>query len=346
MWNILIQTACSYTYEKYFKQLIKDYYVAICLQLCSYLQSNLQLCRILYTWCTEIPQLWDVEKDMWNILIQTACSYTIGKYFKQLIKYQQVAICLQLCSYLQSNLQLCRSLYTWCTEIPQVLDVDNVMWNILIQTACSYTYEKYFKQLIKDYYVAICLQLCSYLQSNLQFCRSLYTLCTEIPQLWDVEKDMWNILIQTACSYTIGKYFKQLIKYQQVAICLQLCSHLQSNFQICRSFYTWCTEIPQLWDVEKVMWNNLIQTTSQHVSQKDFKQLIKDYQVAICLQLCSYLQSNLQLCRSLYTLCTEIPQLLDVEKVMWNILIQTACSYTYEKYFNQLIKDQQVAICL
>ena len=227
MWNILIQTACLYTYEKYFKQLIKDQQVAICLQLCSYLQSNLQLCRSRYTWCTQIPQLWDVGKVMWNILIQTACSYTIGKYFKQLIKYQQLAICLQLCCYLQSNLQLCHSLYTWFTEIPQVLDVDNVMWNILIQTACSYTYEKYFKQLIKDYYVAICLQLCSYLQSNLQLCRILYTCCTEIPQLLDVDKVMWTILIQTAYSYTIGQYFKQLIKYQQVAICLQLCSYLQ-----------------------------------------------------------------------------------------------------------------------
>ena len=220
---------------------------------------------------------------MWNILIQTACSYTIGKHFKQLIKYQQVGICLQLCSYLWSNLQLCRSLYTWCTEIPQLWDVGKVMWNILIQTACSYTIGKYFKQLIKYQQVAICLQLCSYLQSNLQLCRSLYTWCTEIPQLWDVEKVMWTILIQTACSYTTGKYFKQLIKYQQVAICLQQCSYLQSNLQICRSLYTWCTEIQQLWDVEKVMWNILIQTASQHASQKDFKQLIKDQQVAICL---------------------------------------------------------------
>ena len=148
MWNIWIQTACLYTYEKYFKQLIKYQQVAICLQLCIYLQSNLQLCRSLYTWCTETSQLWDVGKDMWNILIKTACSYTIGKYFKQLIKYQQVAICLQLCSYLQSNLQLCRSLYTWCTEILQLWDVEKVMWNILIQTACSYTSEKYFNQLI------------------------------------------------------------------------------------------------------------------------------------------------------------------------------------------------------
>ena len=325
MWNILIQTACSYTYEKYFKQLIKNQQVAICLQLCSNLQSSLQLCRSWYTWCTQIPQLWDVGKVMWNILIQTACSYTIGKYFKQLIKYQQLAICLQLCCYLQSNLQLCHSLYTWCTEIPQVLDVDNVMWNILIQTACSYTYENYFKQLIKDYYVAICLQLCSYLQSNLQFCRSLYTLCMEIPQLWDVEKDMWNILIQTACSYTIGKYFKQLIKYQQVAIYLQLCSYLQSNLQLCRRLYTWCTEIPQLWDVEKVMWNILIQTACSYTIGKYFKQLIKDQQVAICLQLYSYLYSNLQICCRIYTFCTQFPQLCDVEKVMWNILIQTAC---------------------
>ena len=86
---------------------------------------------------------------------------------------------------------------------------------------------------------------------------------------------MWNILIQTACSYTIGKYFKQLIKYQQLAICLQLCCYLQSNLQLCRSLYTWCTEIRQLWDVENVMWNILIQTASQHASQKDFKQLIK-----------------------------------------------------------------------
>ena len=201
---------------------------------------------------------------MWNILIQTACSYTIGKYFNQLIKYQYLAICLQLCSYLQSNLQLCRSLYTWCTEIPQLWDVEKVMWNILIQTACSYTYEKYFNQLIKDQQVAICLQLCSYLQSNLQLCRSLYSWCTEIPQLWDVEKVMWNILIQTACSYTIGKYFKQLIKYYQLAICLQLCCYLQSNLQLCRSLYTWCTEIPQLWDVEKVMWNILIQTACSY----------------------------------------------------------------------------------
>ena len=309
MWNILIQTASQHVSQKDFKQLIKDYQVAICLQLCSYLYSNYQLSSSLYTLCTEIPQLWDVEKDMWNILIQTACSYTIGKYFKQLIKYQQVAICLQLCSYLQSNLQLCRSLYTWCTEIPQLWDVEKVMWNILILTACSYTYEKYFNQLIKDQQVGICLQLCSYLQSNLQHCRSLYTWCTEISQLWDVEKVMWNILIQTACSYTIGKYFKQLIKYQQVAICLQLCSYIQTNLQLCRSLYTWCTEIPQLWDVGKVMWNILIQTACSYTIGKYFKQLIKYQQVAICLQLCSYLQSNLQLCRSLYTLCTEIPQL-------------------------------------
>ena len=201
-------------HEEVFKQLIKYQQIAICLQLCSYLQSNLQLCRSLYTWCKEIPQLWDVEKVMWNILIQTACSYTSEKYFKQLNKDQQVALCLQLCSYLQSNLQLCSSLYTWCTEIPQLWDVGKVMWNILIQTACSYISEKYFKQLIKDQQVAICLQLCSYLQSNLQLCRSLYTWCTEIPQLWDVEKVIWNILIQTACSYTSEKYFKQLIKNQ------------------------------------------------------------------------------------------------------------------------------------
>ena len=262
---------------------------------------------------------------MWNILIQTACSYTIGKYFKQLNKYQQLAIRLQLCSYLQSNLQFCRSLYTWCTEIPQLWDVGKVMWNILIQTACSYTIGKYFKQLIKYQQLAIRLQLCSYLQSNLQFCRSLYTLCTEIPQLWDVQKDMWNILIQTACSYTIGKYFKQLNKYQQVAICLQLCSYLQSNLQLCRRLYTWCTEIPQLWDVEKVMWNILIQTACSYTIGKYFKQLIKYQQVAICLQLYSYLYSNLQLCCRIYTFCTQFPQLWDVEKVMWNILIQTAC---------------------
>ena len=283
---------------------------------------------------------------MWNILIQTTCSYTSKKYFKQLIKDQSVAICLQLCSYLQSNLQLCRSLYTWCTQIPQLWDVGKVMWNILIQTACSYPIGKYFKQLIKYQQVAICLQLCSYLQSNFQLCRSLYTWCTEISQLWDVGKEMWNILIQTACSYTIGKYFKQFIKYLQVAICLQLCSYLQSNLQLCRSLYTWCTEIPQLLDVEKVMWNIFIQTAFSYTYEKYFNQLIKDQQVAICLQLCSYLQSNLHLCHSLYTWCMEIPQLLDVAKVMLNILIQTACSYIIRKYFKQLIKYQQVAICL
>ena len=183
---------------------------------------------------------------MWNILIQTACSHTSEKYFKQLIKYQQVATCLQLCSYLQSNLQISRSLYTWCTEIPLLWDVEKVMWNILIQTASQHASQKDFKQLIKYQQLAICLQLCSYLQSNFQICRSLYTWCMEIPQLWDVEKVMWTISIQTACLYTIGKYFKQLIKYQQVAICLQLCSYLQSNLQLCRSLYTWCTEIPQL----------------------------------------------------------------------------------------------------
>ena len=178
----------------------------------------LLLSSSLYTLCTEIPQLWDVEKDMWNILIQTACSYTIGKYFKQLIKYQQVAICLQLCSYLQSNLQLCRSLYTWCTEIPQLWDVEKVMWNILIQMACSYTYEKYFNQLIKDQQVAICLQLYSYYS---QICSSAVACTLGVRRSHNcVEKVMWNILIQTACSYPIGKYFKQLIKYQQLAICL------------------------------------------------------------------------------------------------------------------------------
>ena len=151
---------------------------------------------------------------------------------------------------------------------------------------------------------------------------------------------MWNILIQTACSYTSEKYFKQLNKYQQVAICLYLCSCLQLNLQLCSSLYTLFTEIPQLWDVGKVMWNIVIQTASQHASQKDFKYLIKDQQVVICLYLCSCLQSNLQLYRILYTCCTEIPQLLDVDKVMWTILIQTACSYTIGQYFKQLIKYQ------
>ena len=258
MWNILIQTACSYTSEKYFKQLIKHQQVAICLQLCSYLQSNLQLCRSLYTWCTEIPQLWDVEKVMWNILIQTACSYTSEKYFKQLIKDQ-------LGSYMFIAVQL---LIVKFAALPQLV---HLVYGDPTTVGCRESHvehfdpnglfvqlEKYFKQLIKDQQVAICLQLCSYLQSNLQLCRSLYTWCTEIPQLLDVDNVMWNILIQTACSYTIEKYFKQLIKYQQLAICLQLCSYLQSNLQLCHSLYTWCTEIPQLLDVDKVMWNFLI----------------------------------------------------------------------------------------
>ena len=237
---------------------------------------------------------------MWNILIQTASQHVPQKDFKQLIKDYQVAICLQLCSYLQSNLQLCRSLYTWCTEIPQLWDVEKVMWNILIQTACLYTYEKYFKQLIKDQQVAICLQLCSYLQSNLQLCLSLYTWCTEIPQPWDVEKVMWNILIQTACSYTIGKYFKQLIKYQQVAICLQLCSYLQSNLQLCRSLYTWCTEIPQLCYVEKVMWSfPVFRTLVINILKSSVKISCVNY-VAMCTWLLSYLEITLMLSYHLY----------------------------------------------
>ena len=300
MWNILIETACSYTIGKYFKQLIKYQYVAICLQLCSYLQSNFQLCRSLYTWCTEIPQLWDVEKVMWNILIQTACSYTSEKYFKQLIKDYQVAICLQLCCYLQSNLQFCRSLFTWCTEIPQLWDVEKVIWNILIQTACLYTYEKYFKQLIKDQYVAICLQLCSYFQSNLQICRSLYTWCTEIPLPWNVEKVMWNILFQTACSYTIGKYFKQLIKDQQVAICLQLYSFLYSNLQLCCRIYTFCMQFPQLWDVEKVMWSfPVFRTLVINILKSSVKISCVNY-VAMCTWLLSYLEITLMLSYHLY----------------------------------------------
>ena len=174
MWNILIQTACSYTSEKYFKQLIKDQQVAICLQLCSYLQSNLQLCRSLYTWCTEIPQLWDVDKVMWNILIQTACSYTIGKYFKQLIKYQQVAICLQLCSYLQSNLQLVHLVYGNLTTAGcrQLEHFDK-------RLVC--TQSGSFKQLIKYQQVAICLQLCS-------LCRSLYTGVRRSHNCWILRK--------------------------------------------------------------------------------------------------------------------------------------------------------------
>ena len=237
---------------------------------------------------------------MWTILIQTDFSYTIGKYFKQLIKYQQLAICLQLCCYLQSNLQFCHSLYTWCTEIPQLLDVDKVMWNILIQTACSYTSEKYFKQLIKYQQEAICLQLCSYLQSNLQLCRSLYTWCTEIPQLLDVEKVMWNILIQTACSYTIGKYFKQLIKYQQVAICLQLYSYLYSNLQLCCRIYTFCTQFPQLWDVEKVMWSfPVFRTLVINILKSSVKISCVNY-VAMCTWLLSYLEITLMLSYHLY----------------------------------------------
>ena len=92
------------------------------------------------------------------------------------------------------------------------------MWNILIQTASSYTSQKYFKQLIKDQWVAIGLKLYSKLQVNLQLCCGLYTSCTPFPRLWDGEKVMWNILIQADSSYTSQKYFKQLIKDQWVAM--------------------------------------------------------------------------------------------------------------------------------
>ena len=178
----------------------------------------------LYTSYTQFPQLCDVQKDMWNSLIQTASSYTYGKYFKQLIKDQQVALYLRLYRYLQVNLQLWRGLYTSCKDFPQHCDVEIVMWNILIQTASLYTSQKYFKQLIKDQQVAKCSRLYSLLQVNLKLCGGLYTRCTCFPQLQDGEKVMWNILIQTASSYTSGKYFKQLIKDQQVAICLRLYS--------------------------------------------------------------------------------------------------------------------------
>ena len=237
MWNILIQKASQHVSQKDFKQLIKDQQVAICLQLCSYLQSNLQLCRSLYTQCTEIPQLWDVEKVMWNILIQTACSYTIGKYFKWLIKYQKVAICLQLCSYLQSNLQLCRTLYTWCTEFPQLWDVEKVMWNILIQTACSYTSEKYFKQLIKYQQVAICLQLYSYLYSNLQLCCTIYTFCTQFPQLWDVEKVMWSFPVFLTLVINILKSSVKISCVNYVAMCTWLLSYLEITLMLSYHLY-------------------------------------------------------------------------------------------------------------
>ena len=131
------------------------------LKLYSYLQLNLQLCCGLYTGCTHFPRLWDAEKVMWNILIQTASSYTSQKYFKQLIKDQYVAMGLKLYSKLQVNLQLCCGLYTGCTHFPRLWDGEKVMWNILIQTASSYTSQKYFKQLIKDQYVAMGLKLYS-----------------------------------------------------------------------------------------------------------------------------------------------------------------------------------------
>ena len=161
---------------------------------------------------------------MWNILIQTASSYTSQKYFKQLIKDQYVAMGLKLYSKLQVNLQLCCGLYTGCTHFPRLWDGEKVMWKILIQTASSYTSQKYFKQLIKDQYVAMGLKLYSKLQVNLQLCCGLYTGCTHFLRLWDGVKFMWKILIQTASSYTSQKYFKQLIKYQQVAIGLKLYS--------------------------------------------------------------------------------------------------------------------------
>ena len=178
----------------------------------------------------------DLEKFMWSIFIQTATSYTQYKYFKKLIKDQQAAMQLQLHSQLQANLQLCCRPYTLCTEFPQLWDVEKFMWSIFIQTATSYTQYKYFKKLIKDQQAAMQLQLHSQLQANLQLCCRPYTLCTEFPQLWDVEKFMWSIFIQTATSYTQYKYFKKLIKDQQAA--MQLCMYKAAQLiirQICSS---------------------------------------------------------------------------------------------------------------
>ena len=174
MWNILIQTTSQHVSQKDFKQLIKDYYVAICLQLCSYLQSNLQLCRSLYTWCTEIPQLWDVEKVMWNILIQTTSQHVSQKDFKQLIKYQQVAICLQLYSYLYSNLQLCCRIYTFCTQFLQLWDVDKVMWSFPVFRTLVINILKSSVKISCVNYVAMCTWLLSYLEITLMLSYHLY----------------------------------------------------------------------------------------------------------------------------------------------------------------------------
>ena len=47
------------------------------------------------------------------------------------------------------------------------------------------------------------------------------------PQLWDVEKAMWSILIHTASWYPFQKYFKKLIKDKYVAIQLFMYNALQ-----------------------------------------------------------------------------------------------------------------------
>ena len=159
-----------------------------------------------------------------------ASLYNSQNYFKILIKDQQLATCIELHNKLQVNWQLCCSLYTCCTDFPYLWDGEKVMWNILIQTASLYTSQKYFKILINDQYVATCIELHSYLQVNWQLCCSLYTCCTDFPQLWDGEKVMWNILIHTASWYTSQKYFKILFEDQYVATCIELHSQLQVNF--------------------------------------------------------------------------------------------------------------------
>ena len=157
---------------------------------------------------------------MWNILIQTASSYTSQKYFKQLIKDQWVAIGQLIIGKFAALLWLVHQLYTFPTVVGwRESHVEHFDPNVQF-----YTSQKYFKQLIKDQWVAMDLKLYSKLQVNLQLCCGLYTSCTPFPRLWDGEKVMWNILIQTAISYTSQTYFKQLIKDQWVAIGLKLYS--------------------------------------------------------------------------------------------------------------------------
>ena len=171
--------------------------------------ATLKALRPPYTCCTTVSSLWVVDWCIWNILVQNG-------YFVHLLEVYQ-KIFKVLCAYLHTiallEFSVHIAIYFFCTFIIDHFYVTQrckLEYPDRIDTKICliFSLAVIFRYVYHHHIVHCTLAMGCNRLATLKACRPPYTRCTPLKSIWDIEWNIWNILVLMASSCTYYKCIK------------------------------------------------------------------------------------------------------------------------------------------